>query len=150
MTKSREGQFICISRLVYIRVACVGLYSFRRVWWSGPNVGVPGSRFSHASVPTSMYHDQDHTRSCPLTHLFRSTLNANVDHAVSRATHIFDGLDDWPTHLHYLNIEGVTGWQGEGAEQWSRMCIIIRLTTQYSLNAVLTLTIEKLLMVISL
>lgn len=28
------------------------------------------------------------------------------------ATHIFDGLDDWPTHLHYLNNKGVTGWQG--------------------------------------
>lgn len=29
------------------------------------------------------------------------------------ATHIFDGLDDWPTHLHYLNNTGATGWQGE-------------------------------------
>mmetsp|Transcript_30542 Transcript_30542/g.97461 ORF Transcript_30542/g.97461 Transcript_30542/m.97461 type:complete len:192 (-) Transcript_30542:147-722(-) len=28
------------------------------------------------------------------------------------ATHIFDGLDDWPTHLHYLTNGGVTGWQG--------------------------------------
>jgi len=28
------------------------------------------------------------------------------------ATHIFDGLDDWPTHLHYLTSEGTTGWQG--------------------------------------
>jgi CCR4-NOT complex subunit CAF16 len=28
------------------------------------------------------------------------------------ATHIFDGLDDWPTHLHYLHHTGVTGWQG--------------------------------------
>jgi CCR4-NOT complex subunit CAF16 len=28
------------------------------------------------------------------------------------ATHIFDGLDDWPTHLHYLNDQGCTGWQG--------------------------------------
>ena len=28
------------------------------------------------------------------------------------ATHIFDGLDDWPTHLHYLNDQGATGWQG--------------------------------------
>lgn len=28
------------------------------------------------------------------------------------ATHIFDGLDDWPTHLHYLNNKGCTGWQG--------------------------------------
>jgi len=28
------------------------------------------------------------------------------------ATHIFDGLDDWPTHLHYLNNKGRTGWQG--------------------------------------
>lgn len=31
----------------------------------------------------------------------------------SYATHIFDGLDDWPTHLHYLNNTGATGWQGE-------------------------------------
>ena len=28
------------------------------------------------------------------------------------ATHIFDGLDDWPTNLHYLKHGGVTGWQG--------------------------------------
>lgn len=28
------------------------------------------------------------------------------------ATHIFDGLDDWPTHLHYLTNQGDTGWQG--------------------------------------
>jgi len=28
------------------------------------------------------------------------------------ATHIFDGLDDWPTHVHYLNNKGCTGWQG--------------------------------------
>ena len=29
------------------------------------------------------------------------------------ATHIFDGLDDWPTHLHYLCNKGCTGWQGQ-------------------------------------
>jgi len=29
------------------------------------------------------------------------------------ATHIFDGLDDWPTHLHYLCDKGCTGWQGK-------------------------------------
>jgi CCR4-NOT complex subunit CAF16 len=29
------------------------------------------------------------------------------------ATHIFDGLDDWPTHLHYLCDKGNTGWQGK-------------------------------------
>lgn len=29
------------------------------------------------------------------------------------ATHIFDGLDDWPTHLHYLTNTHTTGWQGE-------------------------------------
>jgi len=29
------------------------------------------------------------------------------------ATHIFDGLDDWPTHLMYLCDKGRTGWQGE-------------------------------------
>lgn len=28
------------------------------------------------------------------------------------ATHIFDGLDDWPTHLFYLNNVGGCGWQG--------------------------------------
>ena len=27
------------------------------------------------------------------------------------ATHIFDGLDDWPTHLHYLCNKGHTGFQ---------------------------------------
>jgi CCR4-NOT complex subunit CAF16 len=29
------------------------------------------------------------------------------------ATHIFDGLDDWPTHLTYLTDSGNTGWQGK-------------------------------------
>jgi len=29
------------------------------------------------------------------------------------ATHIFDGLDDWATHLHYLTDDGKCGWQGE-------------------------------------
>lgn len=28
------------------------------------------------------------------------------------ATHIFDGLDSWPTHIHYLHYHGHTGWQG--------------------------------------
>lgn len=28
------------------------------------------------------------------------------------ATHIFDGLDEWPTHFHYLTDKGSTGWQG--------------------------------------
>ena len=32
------------------------------------------------------------------------------------ATHIFDGLDDWPTHMHYLNRHGATGWQGPMGE----------------------------------
>mmetsp|Transcript_35268 Transcript_35268/g.112763 ORF Transcript_35268/g.112763 Transcript_35268/m.112763 type:complete len:316 (+) Transcript_35268:160-1107(+) len=29
------------------------------------------------------------------------------------ATHIFDGLDDWPTHVHFLTRDGSTGWQGK-------------------------------------
>lgn len=29
------------------------------------------------------------------------------------ATHIFDGLDSWPTHVHYLTDRGCTGWQGK-------------------------------------
>ena len=29
------------------------------------------------------------------------------------ATHIFDGLDDWSSHIHYLNQEGKTGWFGK-------------------------------------
>ncbi len=29
------------------------------------------------------------------------------------ATHIFDGLDDWPSHLHFITNTGVTGWQGK-------------------------------------
>ncbi|EJK45508.1 hypothetical protein THAOC_35875, partial [Thalassiosira oceanica] len=29
------------------------------------------------------------------------------------ATHIFDGLDDWATHLFYLTSEGNCGWSGE-------------------------------------
>ncbi|KAJ8605465.1 hypothetical protein CTAYLR_003328 [Chrysophaeum taylorii] len=28
------------------------------------------------------------------------------------ATHIFDGLDDWPSHLHFLARDGTTGWEG--------------------------------------
>lgn len=38
---------------------------------------------------------------------------SEVRHAtIVYATHIFDGLDDWPTHLHYLTDVGNTGWQG--------------------------------------
>lgn len=29
------------------------------------------------------------------------------------ATHIFDGLDDWASHLFYLNNQGQCGWQGD-------------------------------------
>jgi CCR4-NOT complex subunit CAF16 len=29
------------------------------------------------------------------------------------ATHIFDGLDEWATHLYYLNNRGQCGWQGK-------------------------------------
>lgn len=32
------------------------------------------------------------------------------------ATHIFDGLDDWATHLFYLTNEGKCGWQGKMSE----------------------------------
>merc|ERR1712127_965795 len=32
------------------------------------------------------------------------------------ATHIFDGLDDWATHLFYLNSRGKCGWQGKMSE----------------------------------
>jgi CCR4-NOT complex subunit CAF16 len=28
------------------------------------------------------------------------------------ASHIFDGLDEWPTHITYLTHKGATGWQG--------------------------------------
>ena len=27
-------------------------------------------------------------------------------------THIFDGVEEWPTHLFYLTGNGVCGWQG--------------------------------------
>lgn len=38
---------------------------------------------------------------------------SEIRHAtIVYATHIFDGLDDWPTHLHYLTDVGNTGWQG--------------------------------------
>lgn len=36
------------------------------------------------------------------------TRNATIVYA----THIFDGLDDWPSHIHYLHYHGATGWQG--------------------------------------
>lgn len=32
------------------------------------------------------------------------------------ATHIFDGLDDWASHLFYLNNRGQCGWQGHMQE----------------------------------
>ena len=32
------------------------------------------------------------------------------------ATHIFDGLDDWATHLFYLTNKGECGWQGKMEE----------------------------------
>lgn len=35
------------------------------------------------------------------------------------ATHIFDGLDDWPTHLHYLCNKGHTGWQVRFLTVWT-------------------------------
>lgn len=39
------------------------------------------------------------------------------------ATHIFDGLDDWATHLFYLTNEGDCGWQGkmEDLEHYQRL-----------------------------
>ena len=35
------------------------------------------------------------------------------DATIIYATHIFDGLDDWATHLYYLTDTGSCGWQGE-------------------------------------
>mmetsp|Transcript_104550 Transcript_104550/g.213225 ORF Transcript_104550/g.213225 Transcript_104550/m.213225 type:complete len:350 (-) Transcript_104550:120-1169(-) len=32
------------------------------------------------------------------------------------ATHIFDGLDEWASHLFYLNNKGQCGWQGKMTE----------------------------------
>ena len=32
------------------------------------------------------------------------------------ATHIFDGFDDWATHLFYLTNKGDCGWQGKPSE----------------------------------
>ncbi len=37
----------------------------------------------------------------------------NREATIVYATHIFDGLDDWPTHLTYLTDSGDTGWQGK-------------------------------------
>ncbi|KAL7577051.1 hypothetical protein ACA910_006792 [Epithemia clementina (nom. ined.)] len=38
---------------------------------------------------------------------------SDVRHAtIIYATHIFDGLDDWATHLFYLTDKGSCGWQG--------------------------------------
>jgi CCR4-NOT complex subunit CAF16 len=34
------------------------------------------------------------------------------DVTVLYATHIFDGLEEWPTHLYYLTDQGKCGWQG--------------------------------------
>jgi CCR4-NOT complex subunit CAF16 len=39
---------------------------------------------------------------------------STVRHAtIIYATHIFDGLDDWASHLYYLNNTGSCGWQGK-------------------------------------
>ena len=46
-----------------------------------------------------------------LRYLRKETETRNC--TVLYATHIFDGLDDWPTHLHYLCNKGHTGWQGK-------------------------------------
>ena len=46
-------------------------------------------------------------------HIFHKNDFLMPSRICSYATHIFDGLDDWPTHLHYLNNTGATGWQGE-------------------------------------
>lgn len=39
------------------------------------------------------------------------------------ATHIFDGLDDWPSHLLYLTNKGNTGWHGriEDLEEYQKL-----------------------------
>lgn len=42
----------------------------------------------------------------------QSILSSSVGATILYATHIFDGLDDWPTHLHYLTNKHTTGWQG--------------------------------------
>ena len=43
------------------------------------------------------------------------------------ATHIFDGLEDWPSHVHYLHYTGVTGWQGrlEDLEMYQKLRAVI-------------------------
>ena len=52
------------------------------------------------------------------------------------ATHIFDGLDDWPTHLTYLTRDGSTGWQGRLEElelnkQMKEVCSFSSRTTLF-------------------
>ncbi|CAM9829093.1 unnamed protein product, partial [Phaeothamnion confervicola] len=44
--------------------------------------------------------------------LLRRRESAERGATIVYATHIFDGLDDWPTHLVYLTAAGGTGWQG--------------------------------------
>lgn len=49
------------------------------------------------------------------------------------ATHIFDGLDDWPTHLHYLCNKGHTGWQGriENLELYQQLRSKVHITPPF-------------------
>lgn len=42
--------------------------------------------------------------------LIHETETRNV--TIIYATHIFDGVEEWPTHLFYLTGNGVCGWQG--------------------------------------
>jgi ABC-type uncharacterized transport system ATPase subunit len=52
------------------------------------------------------------------------------------ATHIFDGLDDWPTHLHYLCNKGHTGWQVSIASNIQLFFVIKKLLYTVSNNAI--------------
>ncbi len=49
----------------------------------------------------------------PYNTIIDFTYDLNIGATILYATHIFDGLDDWPTHLHYLTNDHTTGWQGK-------------------------------------
>eukprot|EP01084_Bolivina_argentea_P076595 138828_1 len=41
------------------------------------------------------------------------------------ATHIFDGMEEWPTHVQYMKHDGTTGWQGtfEELNLYRHLCV---------------------------
>jgi len=54
-----------------------------------------------------------------MTPLFSWIYHQTRGSTVVYATHIFDGLDDWPSHLHYITHDG----EEEGSSSCSKFIV---------------------------